>query len=192
MSYIDNFSLKGKVALVTGASYGIGFGIASAYAEAALGLSKTIGDLAGPCMFAVTMGISRVIFGKYGDKIDLMKFMTGSGILCVICYLMVSLSSNPVVGLVGCIMCGFSVGIMWPGTISISSKKFPTGGTALFALLAMAGDLGGSIGPGIVGQITQKAGDNIQAGMGVGLVFPLTLLLMLFILFRMHRTKQIK
>ena len=89
-------------------------------------------------------------------------------------------------------MCGFSVGIMWPGTISISSKKFPTGGTALFALLAMAGDLGGSIGPGIIGQITQKAGDNIQAGMGVGLVFPLTLLLMLFILFRMHRTKQIK
>lgn len=165
---------------------------ASAYAEAALGLSKTIGDLADPCMFAVTMGISRVIFGKYGDKIDLMKFMTGSGILCVICYLMVSLSSNPVVGLVGCIMCGFSVGIMWPGTISISSKKFPTGGTALFALLAMAGDLGGSIGPGIIGQITQKAGDNIQAGMGVGLVFPLTLLLMLFILFRMHRTKQIK
>ena len=82
---------------------------ASAYAEAALGLSKTIGDLADPCMFAVTMGISRVIFGKYGDKIDLMKFMTGSGILCVICYLMVSLSSNPVVGLVGCIMCGFSV-----------------------------------------------------------------------------------
>ena len=163
-----------------------------AYAEAALGLSKTIGDLADPCMFAVTMGISRVIFGKYGDKIDLMKFMTGSGILCVICYLMVSLSSNPVVGLVGCIMCGFSVGIMWPGTISISSKKFPTGGTALFALLAMAGDLGGSIGPGIIGQITQKAGDNIQAGMGVGLVFPLTLLLMLFILFRMHRTKLIK
>ena len=89
-------------------------------------------------------------------------------------------------------MCGFSVGIMWPGTISISSKKFPTGGTALFALLAMAGDLGGSIGPGFIGQITQKAGDNIQAGMGVGLVFPLTLLLMLFILFRMHRTKQIK
>ena len=165
---------------------------ASAYAEAALGLSKTIGDLADPCMFAVTMGISRVIFGKYGDKIDLMKFMTGSGILCVICYLMVSLSSNPVVGLVGCIMCGFSVGIMWPGTISISSKKFPTGGTALFALLAIAGYLGGSIGPCIIGQITQKAGDNIQAGMGVGLVFPLTLLLMLFILFRMHRTKQIK
>lgn len=155
---------------------------ASAYAEAALGLSKAIGDLTGPCMFAVTMGISRVIFGKYGDRIDLMKFMTGSGILCVVCYLLTSLSSNPLIGLIGCIVCGFSVGIMWPGTISISSKKFPLGGTAMFALLAMAGDLGGSIGPGIVGYITQEAGDNIRIGMSVGLVFPVILLVMLFIL----------
>ena len=155
---------------------------ASAYAEAALGLSKAIGDLTGPCMFAVTMGISRVIFGKYGDRIDLMKFMTGSGILCVVCYLLTSLSSNPLIGLIGCIVCGFSVGIMWPGTISISSKKFPLGGTAMFALLAMAGDLGGSIGPGIVGYITQAAGDNIRVGMSVGLVFPVILLVMLFML----------
>lgn len=156
---------------------------ASAYAEAALGLSKTIGDLAGPCMFAVTMGISRVIFGKYGERIDLMKFMTGSGILCVICYLLIALSSNPILGLTGCIVCGFSVGIMWPGTISISSKEFPMGGTAMFALLAMAGDLGGSIGPGIVGHVIQSAGNNIQTGMGVGLIFPAVLLIMLFILY---------
>ena len=155
---------------------------ASAYAEAALGLSKSVGDLAGPCMFAVMMGISRVIFGKYGDRMDLMKFMTGSGILCVICYLLASVSNHPVAGLVGCIACGFSVGIMWPGTISISSQRFPAGGTAMFALLAMAGDLGGSIGPGIVGRVTQSAGDNIRAGMGVGLVFPAVLLLMVFIL----------
>lgn len=156
---------------------------ASAYAEAALGLSKAIGDLAGPCMFAVTMGISRVIFGKYGHKIDLMKFMTGSGILCVICYLLTALSSNPCMGLIGCIICGFSVGIMWPGTISISSEKFPMGGTTMFALLAMAGDLGGSIGPGIVGRITQNAGNNIRAGMSIGLAFPIILLAMLTILY---------
>lgn len=155
---------------------------ASAYAESALGLTKTVGDLAGPCMFAVTMGISRVIFGKYGEKLDLMKFMTGSGILCVVCYLLTSFSGNPMLGLLGCIVCGFSVGIMWPGTISISSQQFPTGGTAMFALLAMAGDLGGSIGPGLVGRITQNAGDNIQIGMRVGLVFPVILLVMLFIL----------
>jgi fucose permease len=155
---------------------------ASAYAEAALGLSKTIGDLAGPCMFAVTMGISRIIYGKYGDKLELNKFMMGSGALCVVCYLLASLSSNPLIGLIGCIFCGFSVGIMWPGTISISSKKLPAGGTAMFALLAMAGDLGGSIGPAIVGKVTQFAGDDIRAGMAAGLVFPAVLIMMLFVI----------
>ena len=160
---------------------------ASAYAESALGLSKTLGDLAGPCMFAVTMGISRMIFGKYGEQLNLMNFMSGSGILCVICYLLAALSSSPVIGLLGCIACGFSVGIMWPGTISISSKTFPTGGTAMFSLLAMAGDLGGSIGPGIVGHITQNAENNIQIGMGFGLVFPVILLFMLFLLYRKNQ-----
>ncbi|MCR5511290.1 MAG: MFS transporter [Lachnospiraceae bacterium] len=155
---------------------------ASAYAEAALGLSKALGDLMGPCMFAVTMGICRAIYGKYGDKINLIRFMLASGALCVICYLMASLSSNPIVGLIGCILCGFSVAIMWPGTISVSSGKFPAGGTAMFALLAMAGDLGGSIGPAIVGRITQHAGDDIRAGMGVGLIFPVVLMLMLVIM----------
>lgn len=157
---------------------------ASAYAEAALGLSKTVGDLMGPCMFAVTMGISRVIYGRFGEKLNLIRFMIGSGALCVICYLLASLSSNPVMGLIGCVLCGFSVGIMWPGTISISSKKFPTGGTAMFALLAMAGDLGGSIGPAVVGRVTQYAGDNIRVGMGVGLIFPLVLIIMLIIMSR--------
>ena len=155
---------------------------ASAYAEAALGLSKTLGDLLGPCMFAVTMGISRIIYGKKGENMNLMRFMIGSGALCVVCYVLASLFSNPIIGLVGCIMCGFSVGIMWPGTISVSSKVFPTGGTAMFALLAMAGDLGGSLGPAIVGRVTQYAGDNIRAGMGVGLIFPIVLIIMVVIL----------
>lgn len=163
---------------------------ASAYAEAALGLSKTMGDLAGPCMFAVTMGISRVIYGKYGDKMELRKFMTGSGILCVICYVLASFSSNAVTGLVGCILCGFSVGIMWPGTLSISSKTFPMGGTAMFALLAMAGDLGGSIGPAVVGRVTQLAGDDIRAGMRVGLIFPAVLIVMLILNGRLVKDRQ--
>lgn len=148
---------------------------ASAYAEAALGLSKTVGDLLGPCLFAVAMGICRVLYGKYGEKVNLTKFMLGSGLMCTACYVLASLFSNPVVGLAGCILCGFSVGIMWPGTLSISSKKFPAGGTAMFAFLAMAGDLGGSIGPGIVGRATQLAGDNIRTGMTVGLIFPVVL-----------------
>ena len=150
---------------------------ASAYAEAALGLSKTIGDLAGPCMFAVAMGISRVIFGKYGERIDLMKFMASSGILCVICYLLTALSANPVLGLFGCIVCGFSVGIMWPGTISISSKEFPMGGTAMFALLALGGDLGCSAGPSLVGFVSSMAKDNLKIGILVATIFPTILLL---------------
>lgn len=150
---------------------------ASAYAEAALGLSKTMGDLLGPCLFAVAMGICRMLYGKYGEKVNLSKFMLGSGLLCVVCYIFASLFSNPVIGLIGCILCGFSVGIMWPGTLSISSKKFPVGGTAMFALLAMAGDLGGSIGPGIVGRVTQMEGDNIRTGMTVGLIFPVVLVI---------------
>ena len=154
---------------------------ASAYAESALGFSKAVGDIAGPCMFAVTMGISRVLFGKAGDKMKLNRFMIGSGILCFVCYLLASFSENPIIGLAGCIVCGFSVGIMWPGTISISSKAFPTGGTAMFALLAMAGDLGGSIGPAIVGRVADMFGGSIHVGMRIGLLFPITLCFMLFL-----------
>ncbi len=135
---------------------------ASAYTESALGLSKAMGDLAGPCLFAVTMGISRVIFGKYGDRLDLMKCMVGSGCLCLLCYVAASLLENPILGLIGCVMCGFSVGILWPGTISVCSGRLPGGGTAMFALLAMAGDLGGAFGPSLVGNITQAAGNNLR------------------------------
>ncbi len=163
---------------------------ASAYAESAIGLSKSAGDLAGPCMFAVTMGISRVIYGKYGDRMNLMNFMFGSGSLCLLCYVMASVSSNPLIGLIGCIVCGFSVGIMWPGTISISSRQLPAGGTAMFALLAMAGDLGGAFGPGLVGNITQHAEDNLQKGMLAGCVFPLVLVISLLVMRRFQKKQN--
>ena len=164
---------------------------ASAYSEAALGLSKAAGDLAGPCMFAVTMGISRAIYGKYGGKLNLTKFMLGSGCLCLMCYIAASLSDSPAIGLAGCIVCGFSVGIMWPGTISICSERIPAGGTAMFALLAMAGDLGGSLGPGLVGSAAQRANDNLQRGMLVGCVFPLILIISLIVLKWNERDKNI-
>lgn len=160
---------------------------ASAYTESALGFSKAMGDLAGPCMFAITMGISRIIFGKYGDRLDLMRFMMGSGVLCLSCYIAASLSNNPVIGLIGCILCGFSVGIMWPGTISICSGRLPEGGTAMFALLAMSGDLGGAFGPSLVGNITQNAGNDLRKGMLVGCVFPLVLILSLLLLKGMRK-----
>lgn len=155
---------------------------ASAFAESALGLSKTAGDLAGPCLFAVTMGSCRAIFGKFGDRLNLKNFMIASGLLCIVSYLLASLSPLPILGLSGCIICGFSVGIMWPGTISICSPKIPRGGTAFFAMLAMAGDLGGSAGPAIVGNISQIAGDNLQRGLLAGAIFPLIMIAALIML----------
>lgn len=155
---------------------------ASAYVESALGFSKKVGDIIGPCLFAVSMGVCRVFYGKYGQKVNLMKFMIGSGLLCLCCYLLAALSRLPVMGLIGCIVCGFSVGIMWPGTISISSKKIPLGGTAMFALLALAGDLGGSVGPAIVGFVTQSAQDNLKAGILAGCIFPIVLVISVVLL----------
>ena len=157
---------------------------ASAYVESALGISKNIGDIIGPCLFAIMMGISRFFYGKYGEKLDLMKFMIASGILCLICYLLAALAPLPFLNLVGCGLCGFSVGIMWPGTISIASQKIPLGGTAMFAFLAMAGDLGGSVGPGIVGLVTQAANDNLKIGVLAGCVFPAVLVLSVLLLKR--------
>ena len=165
---------------------------ASAYAEAALGLSKTLGDLLGPCLFAITMGISRVLYGKYGEKVELTSFMLGSGALCLVCYLLASMTANPIWGLVGCIACGFSVGIMWPGTLSITSARMPLGGTALFALLAMAGDLGSAFGPSMVGYVTQLAGDDLRAGLQVGCIFPIGLMIGLIIMRRMTKKNQVQ
>ena len=162
---------------------------ASAYTEAALGFPKSVGDLIGPCLFAATMGISRVFYGKYGAKINLNRYMIGSGIMSLCCYLLATLSSSPVLGLIGCILCGFSVGIMWPGTISIISPRLPQGGTALFAFLAMAGDLGGSFGPSLVGTVAQHAGDNLRSGILAASVFPLVLIISLILLSRSEAKK---
>lgn len=150
---------------------------ASAFAESALHVSKTVGDLAGPCGFAICMGISRVIYGKYGEKVDLTIFMACSGVMCLVCYLLAGLSTLPILGLVGCALCGFTVGIMWPGSISISARVLPKGGTAMFALLALAGDLGGAVGPAIIGNVSQRAGENLQAGVLAGIGFPIVLVI---------------
>ena len=149
---------------------------ASAFTESALGVSKAIGDLAGPCLFAVLMGASRAFYGKYSEKIDLSGFMLGSGALCVVCYLLASLSPWPLLGLAGCALCGLSVGIMWPGTLSISSRRCPRGGTAMFALLALAGDLGGSLGPSAVGVFSDMAGGSLKAGILAAIAFPALLI----------------
>lgn len=157
---------------------------ASAFTESALGVSKTIGDLVGPCLFAVLMGISRVFYGKKSEKLDLTKVMIGCGSLCVICYLLAALSSISIIGLIGCALCGLSVGIMWPGTISISSQKCPKGGTAMFAFLALAGDLGAAVGPAMVGRIADAAGGNLKTGLLFATVFPAIMIVGLIILIK--------
>ena len=148
---------------------------ASTFAERGLGVGKTVGDLAGPMALAILMGSARAFYGKFGDRINLDHFMAGSGILCVISYLCISLSPSPVISLAGCAVCGLSVGIMWPGSFSKASAMLRNGGTALFALLALAGDLGCSGGPTLVGYISSMAADDLKKGILAAVIFPLLL-----------------
>ena len=150
---------------------------ASTFAEQGLGVSKTIGDLAGPMSFAVLMGLSRLLYGKFGDRLDLDKFMRMSCLLCIAAYLCISLVPLPAVGLVGCAVCGFSVGIMWPGTFSKASAAVKGGGTALFAMLALAGDVGCSGGPTLAGFISGCFNGELRAGILAAIVFPVLLLI---------------
>lgn len=149
---------------------------ASTFAENGLGVSKTVGDLAGPMSFATMMGISRVFYGKYGEKINLDRFMGYSVLLCAVSYLGISLIPVPALGLVGCALCGLSVGILWPGTFSKAAAAIRGGGTAMFALLALAGDLGCSGGPTVVGIVSSYFGDNLKVGILAAIVFPILLL----------------
>ena len=155
---------------------------ASAFTESAIGVSKTVGDLAGPCLFALFMGISRVLYGKFSEKLDLTKVMLICGMMCVGCYLLASLSTLPILGLTGCALCGMTVGIMWPGSISISSQNCPKGGTAMFAFLALAGDLGAMASPAMVGNISEVAGGNLKAGFLAATIFPIVLVFGLLLL----------
>lgn len=150
---------------------------ASTFAEQGLHVSKTVGDLAGPMAFAMLMGLSRLIYGKYGDKMNLDHFMTFSCILCTASYLCISLVPVPIVGLLGCAVCGFSVGILWPGTFSKAAVSIKGGGTALFALLALAGDLGCSGGPTLAGLVSSSFGNNLRIGILASIVFPILLLI---------------
>ena len=154
---------------------------ASAFAESGLNVSKTVGDLAGPLVFAVLMGISRVIFAKKGEKWDLNRFMIICGILCLGGYLLASLSSSAIIGFVGCALCGFSVGIMWPGTFSLASKQIRYGGTALFALLAFSGDLGCSLGPYVTGKVASVFNNDLKAGLLASIGFPILFVIFLLV-----------
>lgn len=157
---------------------------ASAFAEKGLGISKIAGDLAGPMAFAVLMGLSRAFYGKYGDKINLDQFMIYSSALCIASYLCISLVPIPQVSLLACAVCGLSVGIMWPGTFSRAAAAIPRGGTAMFALLALGGDLGCSGGPTLVGSVSGLFEDNLKVGILSAAIFPVLLLAGILVLSR--------
>lgn len=160
---------------------------ASAFAEAGLNVSKTVGDLAGPCAFAVLMGVSRIVYAKFSESVSIYKYMLCCGILCLISYLLASLSPSPVISLLGCALCGLSVGVMWPGSFSLSSRNIPTGGTAMFAFLALAGDLGCSGGPAVVGFVSGLADGNMKTGILSGILFPILLIVTLLYLMRQEK-----
>lgn len=160
---------------------------ASTFAEQGLGISKTVGDLAGPMAFAMLMGISRLIYGKYGEKLNLDRFMKYSCILCIVSYLCIALIPSPVLELIGCAICGFAVGILWPGTFSKASASMKGGGTVLFAMLALAGDLGCSGGPTLAGAVSSAFQNNLRIGILAAVVFPVLLLVGVIV---SNRTKR--
>jgi fucose permease len=160
---------------------------ASFFAEAGLGVSKTVGDLLGPCAFAILMGISRTIFGLQGPKLKIEKILLASGVLCVLCYLAAALAPTPLLSLLGCAFCGITVAAMWPGTFSLASRFFPRGGTAMFALLALAGDVGCSSGPGLVGLIMSRF--SLKQGLLTAMLFPALFGISVFVLMRFSKRK---
>ena len=155
---------------------------ASAFAERSMGLSKTLSDLAGPCVFAALIGISRALYGRYADRLPLKKAIIGSAVLCISSYILSIIPGQPVLNMAGCALCGFSVGMFWPGTFSMSAMNIPGGGTAMFALLALAGDIGCSAGPSVVGFVANAASGELKAGLAAAIIFPVVMLTGTFLL----------
>ncbi len=162
---------------------------ASSFAESGLGVTKAVGDILGPCTFAILMGLSRVVYGKSGGRINLIRFIVLSSVLCIVSYLLAALSPWPLLSLMGCALCGLAVGILWPGTYSLASAKMPYGGVRMFAMLAMAGDIGCLVGPTAAGWIAELFDNNLKVSFLVSIIFPVLILLMAYLGFR-RRTKS--
>lgn len=180
----------------------------SLFAERALGVTKVIGDLLGPCLFAVFMGIGRTIYGVWGEKIHLTGAMVFCAALCILCYLGTALFENPWLSLLSCALCGFSVSLMWPGTFSLTSAAYPKGGTAMFGILAVLGDVGCSVGPALMGAVSGAISGNaniaasfpnltadqlgLKSGMLFSAVFPAFILIGVLLLTRFHKAANKK
>lgn len=165
----------------------------SLFAERGLGVSKTMGDLLGPCAFAILMGLARIFYSKKADKIDMKKLLLWSSVLCVCSYLIASLASNPILSLMGCALTGLAIGVLWPVTLSLSAQTYPKGGNSMFALLALGGDIGCAIGPSTVGLVSLAANSNssllnqfatsdrlaefsLRGGLFIAIIFPIIII----------------
>ena len=155
---------------------------ASAFAEAGLHVSKSTGDLLGPMGFALFMGSSRALFGKFGERLSLTRFMAASAVACIACYLLIGLTDSAAAGLAGCMLCGFSVGIFWPGTFSLAAGRIKNGGTLMFALFALAGDLGCGGGPTLAGRLSGLFGDDLHKGILCACIFPVIMLVCVYLM----------
>ena len=159
---------------------------ASTFAEASLHVSKTVGDLAGPCFFSILMGISRVMYAGLAGKVRLERYMAATAVLCVASYILAVLPVHPLLNLLGCGICGFSVGLFWPGTFSLATARCPLGGTVMFGLLALGGDLGCSLGPTVVGLVSGAFGDELKAGLSAAILFPALIIFGIYLLKRQN------
>lgn len=163
---------------------------ASTFAESGLGVPKAVGDILGPCLFGIFMGSARVFYAKCSEKIRLERFMLISAILCLGSYLLSALAAPPIISLLGCALCGLSVGIMWPGTYSLAAKKMPFGGVRMFALLALGGDVGCLAGPTAAGWIADAAGGNLKLSFLISAIFPLAIILIVIAIFGVKSFKK--
>ena len=163
---------------------------ASSFAESGLGVSKAMGDLLGPFLFAILMGLARIGYAFSGGKIKLSRMIVYSSVLCCFCFLITALSPRPIVALAGCALCGLSVGILWPGTYSLAASKISFGGVKLFAYLALAGDVGCLVGPTAAGWIAEACGNNLKISFLLSTIFPLLILLMVYLGFRKPKNKN--
>ncbi len=161
---------------------------ASLFVEKGLGIDKTLGDLLGPCLFALMMGITRTAYGVKGGKIDMRKALTACSALCILSFCLTSLVPYPAVALIGCSLCGISVGLMWPGMLSLTASEHPTGGMSMFALLALGGDIGCSFGPWLTGAVADKI--DLNAGLLSAIVFPIVMIAGLIIFGKLVNAKR--
>lgn len=161
---------------------------ASTFAEQGLGLNKAVGDLLGPCAFALLMGIGRLLYGIFGQKLNVYRLLLICSASCLICYLGIAFSQKPIISIVFCALCGLSVSVMWPMSFSMASMRFKNGGAPMFGFLAAAGDLGCSLGPWVVGIISSKA--SLQHGFLISSIFPgVMIILMIYCVVKFCCTK---